>query len=542
MYSARTGFHFRKSRLWHAGAMALVLLALMTTNAFAQLLGGGSPLGGGSGGLGGVGGRGGPLGAGSTIGVPGTSAIPQPNSNQIIGPSLNVPIGSGGPALPRTDSVTNTLTGTTNTVTGAVPNALSMPGRAVNGVGNTVNRAVRGAPGVPAQRRSGVPPAGERRFVADEVMVRLPANLTTQAIENLARRLGLTRVESRRIALTGATFHRWRIPAGRSVPEIIRAIEAETGTGAAQPNYRFTLAGQRERAAGAQAPTQYAPAKLNVPEAHRLATGSRVLIAVIDSGIDTSHPEIDGFVAASYDALDSKEPPHSHGTAMAGAIVAHANLTGIAPAARLLAVRAFGAKNQGAEGTTLTLLRALDWAVARGARVINMSFAGPSDPELALALEAARKKGIVLVAAAGNAGAKSPPLFPASDSNVIAVTAVDADDQLFKLANRGKHIAIAAPGVEVLAAAPRRSYQMSTGTSIAAAQISGIAALLLERKSNLTPDAVRKILASTASDLGPKGRDTQFGAGLANALRAIQAIDAIAARGTTRNASAAPSR
>ncbi len=83
---------------------------------------------------------------------------------------------------------------------------------------------------------------------------------------------------------------------------------------------------------------------------------------------------------------------------------------------------------------------------------------------------------------------------------------------------------------------------MSTGTSIAAAQVSGIAALLLERKPDLSPDALRKILASTATDLGPKGRDEQFGAGLADAFRAIQAIDAIAARGTTRNASAAPAR
>jgi len=541
MHSARTSF-LSGSGLPRAGALALVLLALTSAAASAQLLGGGSPLGGGIGGLGGgIGGIGGGLGAGSNIGVPGTSAIPQPNTNPLIGPSLSVPIGNGVPALPRTDNVTNTLTGATSTVTGAVPNVTSLPGSTVNGVGNAVNRTVRGAPGVgQPNRRSGVPPAGERRFVADEVMVRLPASLTAQAIENLAGRLGLTRVETHRIALTGTTFHRWRIPAGRTVPEIIRAIEAATGIGTAQPNYRFTLAGERERTP--QAPTQYAPAKLNVPQAHRLATGNRVLIAVIDSGIDTSHPEIEGFVAASFDALGSKEPPHSHGTAMAGAIVAHANLTGIAPAARILAVRAFGARNTGAEGTTLTLLRALDWAVANGARVVNMSFAGPSDPELALALAAARKKGIVLVAAAGNAGAKSPPLFPASDANVIAVTAVDADDRLFKLANRGKHIALAAPGVDVLAPAPRHSYQLSTGTSIAAAQVSGIAALLLERKPDLSPDAVRKALASTAGDLGPKGRDEQFGAGLADALRAIQAIDAIAARATTRNASTAPSR
>ena len=446
--------------------------------------------------------------------------------------------------LPGTDTVTNTLNGSvSNTVNRTVPNALAVPGRTINGVGNTVNRAVRGAPGLPAQsRRSGVPPAGERRFIADEVMVRLPSNLTARAIDELARRHGLTRVESHRIALTGTTFHRWRIPAGRNVPDIIRAIEAETGTGAAQPNYRYTLMQQREQVASHGQVAQYALAKLNVPQAHRLATGDRVLIAVIDSGIDTSHPEIDGFVAGSFDALGSKEPPHTHGTAMAGAIVAHAKLTGVAPAARILAIRAFGAKNTGAEGTTLTLLRALDWAVAHGARIINMSFAGPSDPEFALALAAARKKGIVLVAAAGNAGPKSPPLFPASDANVIAVTAIDAEDHLFKLANRGKHIAVAAPGVEILAPAPKGGYQMSTGTSIAAAQVSGIAALLLERKRDLSPDALRKILASTATDLGPKGRDEQFGAGLADAFRAIQAIDAIAARGTTRNASAAPNR
>ncbi len=539
MHSAKTGFSIRDmaSRLRRGLALVLAVLALTTGGAFAQIpgLGGGGPLGG-IGGLGGVGGLGGGLGSGSTIGVPGTSAIPSGPANNIIGPSLSVPLGGGVPA-----------TGTvTNTVTGAVPNALSLPGRTLDGVGDTVNRTVRGAPGLsgpPAQsRRSGVPPAGERRFVADEVMVRLPPSLTARMIDDLTRKLGLTSIESQQIALTGSTFHRWRIPAGRTVPEIIRAIETEAGTGTAQPNYRFTLAQQRGQDAGAQPEMQYAPAKLNVPQAHRLATGQRVLIAVIDSGIDTSHPEIDGFVAASFDALNSKEPPHSHGTAMAGAIVAHANLTGIAPAARILAVRAFGAKNIGAEGTTLTLLRALDWAVANGARVINMSFTGPSDPELALALAAARKKGIVLVAAAGNAGAKSPPLFPASDVNVIAVTAVDAEDRLFKLANRGKHIAVAAPGVDVLAPAPKRSYQISTGTSIAAAQVSGIAALLLERKADLTPDALRKILVSTASDLGPKGRDEQFGAGLADAFRAIQAIDAIAARTPPRNASATPSR
>ena len=126
------------------------------------------------------------------------------------------------------------------------------------------------------------------------------------------------------------------------MPDVIRDLEAETGVSAAQPNYRFTLAQQpqaRSMRRARQQDAQYALAKLHLPQAHRFATGDRVLIAVIDSGIDTTHPEIAGFVAASFDALNSKEPPHSHGTAMAGAIVAHARLMGVAPAARILAIR-----------------------------------------------------------------------------------------------------------------------------------------------------------------------------------------------------------
>jgi subtilisin family serine protease len=224
---------------------------------------------------------------------------------------------------------------------------------------------------------------------------------------------------------------------------------------------------------------------------------------------------------------------------MAGAIVAHGRLAGIAPSARILAARAFGAATSGADGTTFAILMALDWSLAQGARVINMSFAGPSDPEIARALATAHKKGIVLVAAAGNAGPKSPPLFPASDPNVIAVTATDSKDELFRVAVRGRHIAVAAPGVEILGPAPDQQYQLSSGTSVAAAQVSGIVALLLQRKPDLKPDTVRRILTSSAADLGPKGRDDQFGSGLANGLRALQAADRVAPPPKPTNVSSA---
>jgi len=127
----------------------------------------------------------------------------------------------------------------------------------------------------------------------------------------------------------------------------------------------------------------------------------------------------------------------------------------------------------------------------------------------------------VLVAAAGNAGPQSRPLYPAAYPDVIAVTATDADDRLFDKANRGTHIAVAAPGVAILAAAPGESYQMQSGTSFSAAQVSGIAALLLERNRQLDPVAIRRILTSTARDLGPAGHDDQFGAGLVDAFGAV---------------------
>src|SRR6202008_552814 len=119
---------------------------------------------------------------------------------------------------------------------------------------------------------------------------------------------------------------------------------------------------------------------------------------------------------------------------------------------------------------------------------------GPTYPPLERALKAAYDKGIVLIAAAGNAGPKSPPLFPGADPNVIAVTATDVNDKLFTGANRGKYVAVAAPGVDILVPAPENTYQLTTGTSVASAEVSGVAALLIERNPNLGPEDGRKIL------------------------------------------------
>jgi subtilisin family serine protease len=195
---------------------------------------------------------------------------------------------------------------------------------------------------------------------------------------------------------------------------------------------------------------------------------------------------------------------------------------GIAPAARIYAIHAFSSGAASADSTTFNILKGLDWAASKGVRVINMSFAGPRDPSMERALKNAHDKGIVLIAAAGNAGPKSPPLFPGADPNVIAVTATDANDKIFAGANRGRYIAVAAPGVDILVPAPEDTYQLTTGTSVSSAEVAGIAALLLERNPNLGPEDIRKILTTSAKHPGTKERDDDFGSGLVDPSKAIQ--------------------
>lgn len=362
-------------------------------------------------------------------------------------------------------------------------------------------------------------------FVPDEVITEFRPNASPQAIAQVARRFNLTRLESQRFDLIGGTFYRWRIGGRRTVPAVVNGLRGQSIVALVQPNHVFVL--QDEMASSAAAlhgdPAQYVLSKLEIEQAHQLATGKSVLLAVIDSAIDVTHPDLTDSIVKQFDALGGKADPQLHGTEMAGAIAAHGKLLGIAPGVQVLAARAFDNTPGKARGTSFDIFKSLEWAADNGARVINMSFAGPADPTMHNMLAAAYAKDIVLVAAAGNNGPDAAPAFPGADPDVIAVTATDADDQPFKLANHGKYIAVAAPGVEILAVAPEASYQTTTGTSVAAAHVSGIAALLLQRDPALKPAQIRAILTATAKPLGTASQHDEFGAGLVDAYQAIMA-------------------
>jgi subtilisin family serine protease len=371
--------------------------------------------------------------------------------------------------------------------------------------------------------------------VPDEVIVELNGNPSQRVIDGLARRYRLTLLESQNFSLLNATLYRWRITNGRSVSAVLADLAANRGVEWKQPNYLYALQedAAQDSTGGTQQEadaSQYAIAKLHLSEAHRLAKGDNVAVAVIDSGVDLSHPELQGIVADQFDALGSTVTADRHGTAVAAIIAAHHRLVGAAPDVHILAARAFTVSSGGTAGTTFNIIKGLDWAMSRSARVINMSFAGPADPLMQRATASARQKGAIMIAAAGNAGPESPPLYPAADPSVIAVTATDAQDHLFSMANRGDYVAAAAPGVDILIAAPGDGYQISSGTSYAAAYASGVAALILERKPTLQPDAIKRILMTTAHNLSPKGRNDQFGAGLIDAYGAVLSLEPNAAR------------
>jgi subtilisin family serine protease len=375
-----------------------------------------------------------------------------------------------------------------------------------------------GSSGPPNRNGFFPPPAGENRYVPNEVLLDIAKGVSPTQRDAIARRFRLTPLDVHPLRLLGRSIHRWRINDGTSVADVIHSLAGEVRIAGAQPNYLFKQEGVEAERTPAGDPAQYVITKLHLTDAHRLATGQNVLVAVIDSGIDKEHPDLAGTVAASFDVLGPHEA-HFHGTAMAGAIAAHGRMTGVAPQVRLLAVRSLDADGQ---GTTLSIVDGIEWAVARGARILNMSFAGPQAPLLRQHVAAVYARGVVMVAAAGNEGPGSAPLYPAADAHVIAVTATDADDRLYPLASRGRHIAVAAPGVDVLEPAPSDGVQLISGTSVAAAHVSGIVALILERAPTLRPEEVRGVLMRSAAALTAPDAKDDSGAGLTDALRAVE--------------------
>lgn len=365
-------------------------------------------------------------------------------------------------------------------------------------------RLARGAP----------PPARETRLRPSEILVVVRPGLSDAAFNALLARHRLAQVEVAQIALTGETWRLWRASDNRTVRALVQELSRESDVARVQPNYVYTLA----EAAGAPAMPQYALGALRAEGIDAASSGEGVRVAIVDSMIDENHPDLKAAIEARFDAIGTPASPHVHGTAIAGAIAAQGAVRGVAPRARLLAVRAFEVAALGVEGATLNILKGVDWAVGQGARIVNMSFAGPPDPALARAIRAAVARRVLPVAASGNAGPRSQPLYPAADPFVIAVAASDTGDSLYAGSVRGAHVRLAAPGVDVLLPSVGGKYDLETGTSVAAAFVSGVAALVAQRNATIDSAGLLKLFLRTARPLATGGA----GIGLVDARRAVE--------------------
>jgi hypothetical protein len=244
-------------------------------------------------------------------------------------------------------------------------------------------------------------------------------------------------------------------------------------------------------------------------------------IGMIDSKVDVSHPSLSNTQIKSRSfASRGADQPEFHGTAIASILAANAaDYTGLAPKAEVYAASVFEQHDdRGETASTVSLVRALDWLMSSGVDVVNISLAGPPNRLLEAALKQAAQSDVIILAAAGNGGPVAQPMYPAAYESVVAVTAVDDGGQVFRLANRGEYLDLAAPGVRMLHARAGGGYTASSGTSFAVP----FAATAAARLRHLQPGQdVLSILIESAQDLGPPGRDEIYGYGLLRPAKPI---------------------
>lgn len=279
--------------------------------------------------------------------------------------------------------------------------------------------------------------------------------------------------------------------------------------------------------------------QVNLGKAHRWATGRGIRVAVLDTGVNVNHPDLVGHCLPGYNAIDPSLPPDDvpapdsgsgmgifaqsssgagHGTMIAGIIAV------IAPQARILPVKVLGPDGIGKESD---VVEGIYWAIRHGADVINMSFSAPSSsPAIDRAIKAARTAGIVLVASAGN-DATDMPYCPASLKGVLSVTSVEADNTKSLWATFGPTIDLVCPGNGIRSTFWDGGYATWSGTSFAAAFVTGAAALARELEPNGSSNKIAKLLKTTATSVDEVNPDYAglLGAGLLNIEKAVRKAD-----------------
>lgn len=253
---------------------------------------------------------------------------------------------------------------------------------------------------------------------------------------------------------------------------------------------------------------------------------ANIIVAVVDTGVDLNHHDFKNKLVQGYNVLTDTNKPlddNGHGTHVAGIISASTNNTiGIAGVSwnnKIMPIKAIGAEGT---GSSFDIAKGIRWAADHGAHVINMSV-GNYHPSgiLQEAIRYAYNKGLVLVAASGNDNT-SQPSYPAAYPEVISVAAVDQQAHRAEFSNYGNYVEVAAPGVDIPSTYIYDEYAALSGTSMACPHVAGLAGLILSVNPKLSNEEVREIIRNTSTDVGPKGKDNEYGHGMINVAQALQ--------------------
>lgn len=350
------------------------------------------------------------------------------------------------------------------------------------------------------------------------------------AVNALASVHHLREVSSWPIAALGIHCVVFELPADETAAGMIERLRRDSRVESAQPLNAFATQSTSSESARYNDPYQSLQGslvKMNVLSAHRWSRGAGVRIAVIDTGVDSAHPDLAGRIVERRNFVDTDEwafKHDRHGTAVAGVIAADSNnrigIVGIAPEARLHIYKACwqqAAATGGAACNTFTLAKALAAAIDARVQIANLSLSGPEDSLLTRLVARGQQQGIVFVGAAPSApGASatgtSGPEFPSGIHGVIRVAAIEN--------HRAEPGTVLAPGAEVLTLVPEGHYDFISGSSLAAANVSGAVALLMARDRTVTAVQLKQLLITTAQTV-TAGDATETGVNACAALAAL---------------------
>ena len=358
------------------------------------------------------------------------------------------------------------------------------------------------------------------RWAKGRLLVIPRAGLTAMEFDKATKPYG---VKSRR-RLNGLNAHVYELPDGVDEVKVLDKLKKDR---------RFKAVELDRLVEPAQVVTDpafgnsWALPKIQAPAAWDIATGDGITIAILDTGVDGTHPDLAANMLPGWNAYDNNTDTsdvYGHGTKVAGTAAAVANngagSSGLAWNARILPVRI---SMPDGRAYLSDMAKGIRWAADNGARIANISYGGAESLTVQSAANYMRSKGGVVVMSAGNSGGLNN--FPASNAIIVA-SATDSNDARASWSSYGPYVDVAAPGVSIYTTIRGGGYGYVSGTSFSSPIVAAAAALLFSINPDLAPTDIDQMLTATAQDIGNAGYDQYYGHGRINAANAVNAAHA----------------